>query len=202
MRSRVRSPELAMWHRAQNHSHSFLHSRCGTRPTHTMWPEPGRISQLRSDSAHCDQDHADEIPPCPVRSGPRRWDPAVPTEIRTTQMRSRSAHWDLELGVLDLEGWEEGGKEGGKEGGRRRPSHETSEIQFREWEHCSLLIFAFYTAASVYLPPNPIQAPNLRRRPLKFCAQKIIFIERTESGRVMMSIWAADFFCWRKPSFT
>ena len=99
------------------HALGLLNSLCGTRPrttpavscTRDVAPGPrtlhiptssrcgskrGRISKLRSDSAHWDQDHADEVPQWPLRSGPRKWDPAVPTEIKTTQMRSRSSHWD------------------------------------------------------------------------------------------------------------
>ena len=58
-------PAFAMWHQAHAH-----------------------------DVARAWADFAVEIRQCPLWSGPRRWDPAVPSEIRTTQMRSRSSHWD------------------------------------------------------------------------------------------------------------
>ena len=35
---------------------------------------------------------------CPLRSGTHGWGLAVPTEIRSSQLRSGSAHWDPELG--------------------------------------------------------------------------------------------------------
>ena len=35
----------------------------------------------------------------PLRPGPRRWGPAVPTEICSSPLRSGSAHWDLHLVV-------------------------------------------------------------------------------------------------------
>ena len=36
---------------------------------------------------------------CTLRSGSRGWGPAVPTGIRSSRLRSGSAHWDLELTV-------------------------------------------------------------------------------------------------------
>ena len=76
---------------------------------------------LRPGSAHWNLGLAVEIRQCPLRSGgsgSAHWDrgPAVPAEIWGSQLRSRSAHWDLESAV---------GEEGGRrrkeeEGGRRR----------------------------------------------------------------------------------
>ena len=36
---------------------------------------------MRSGSAHCDLELADEVPQCPLRSGAGRCSPAVPTAI-------------------------------------------------------------------------------------------------------------------------
>ena len=103
----------SIWHRFWHsfwHSfrHSFWHSILFWHP---LWHGHCPLGLARP-AAHWDLALAVEVQQCPLRSAARRWGPAAPTEIWSSQLRSGSAHWD----IWDLE-FAVGGrrKEGGKE---------------------------------------------------------------------------------------
>ena len=89
----------------------------------------------------------------PLRPGPRRWGPAVPTEICSSPLRSGSAHWDLHL-VVEVrrplrsgvrswgqavpteisEIWSLPLGEGGRKEGRRREGTRKRTVETLTWQ--------------------------------------------------------------------
>ena len=176
----------------------------------------GLVLRPPAPAVHWALDLTVEVRQCPLRSGARSWGPAVPTELAVPaghcpQLRSGSAHWDLEFAVGRNEG-----KDGRRKyitliiqyldphliGGEKQEPH----TKMRGHKNAASMVFlrfpifskVFPCLVKAFLPPWPSRQPralNALSRTARRLARQSGVLERSAAAAERHIFWETKIGC-------